>query len=55
MHQQAHERPGPKRHAHDIYLELAFGDDLEAMLDHLLEHMRQGLKTTMSFIGDEKV
>ena len=55
MHQQAHERPGPKRHAHDIYLELACGDDLEAMLDHLLDHMRQGLETTMSFIGDEKV
>jgi|TARA_B110000495_G_scaffold50802_1_gene42578 DNA-binding GntR family transcriptional regulator len=55
MHQQAHDRPGPKRHAHDIYLELACGDDLEAMLEHLLDHMRQGLEATMSFISDEKV
>jgi len=55
MHQQAHERPGPKRHAHDIYLELACGEDLNAMLEHLRDHMRQGLETTMSFIDEEKV
>lgn len=50
MHQQAHERPGPSRLAHDLYIELACGDDLNAMLGHLEDHMRQGLETTMSFI-----
>jgi DNA-binding GntR family transcriptional regulator len=50
MHQQAHERSGPSRQAHDLYIELACGDDLDAMLGHLEDHMRQGLETTMSFI-----
>ncbi|MEP3274959.1 MAG: GntR family transcriptional regulator [Stappiaceae bacterium] len=50
MHQQAHSRKGPLRQAHDKYIELACGDDLEAMIDHLDEHMRQGLKKTASFI-----
>ena len=50
MHQQAHGRKGPLRKAHDIYLNLACGDDLEAMLSHLNDHMRQGLATTMSFL-----
>lgn len=50
MHQQAHGRHGPKRDAHDIYLALAAGNDLGAMLAHLDDHMRQGLARTMSFI-----
>ena len=28
-------------------------DDLDAMLAHLEDHMRQGLETTMSFLGDD--
>ncbi|PLS21555.1 GntR family transcriptional regulator [Neptunicoccus cionae] len=50
MHQQAHERKGPKRRSHDLYIRLASGNDLGAMLDHLNDHMRQGLETTIGFI-----
>lgn len=50
IHQQAHGRAGPDRNAHDLYIELACGNDLDAMLAHLEDHMRQGLKKTMSFI-----
>ncbi|QHQ36907.1 GntR family transcriptional regulator [Algicella marina] len=49
LHQQAHGRRGPRREAHDKYIELACGDDLQAMLSHLEEHMQQGLKTTLTF------
>ncbi len=51
LHQRAHNRPGPLREAHDLYVGLAGGDDLDAMLAHLEDHMRQGLTTTLSFIG----
>lgn len=51
MHQQAHGRSGPLREAHDTYIDLACGDDLDAMLAHLEDHMRQGLTKTMSFIS----
>lgn len=47
LHQKAHDRPGPLREAHDIYVECATGDSLDAMLNHLETHMRQGLETTM--------
>ncbi|WP_419909921.1 GntR family transcriptional regulator [Hoeflea sp.] len=50
MHQQAHGRKGPLRDAHDTYVGLACGDDLDAMLRHLDDHMRQGLEKTKSFI-----
>ncbi|MEX0346460.1 MAG: GntR family transcriptional regulator [Rhizobiaceae bacterium] len=50
LHQQAHGRKGPLRQAHDKYIELACGDDLEAMIDHLAEHMQQGLERTREFI-----
>lgn len=47
MHQKAHARPGPSRAAHNVYVDLAKGDDLGAIQDHLVDHMRQGLNTTM--------
>ncbi len=47
LHQKAHNRLGPLRDAHDVYVACATGDSLEAMLAHLEEHMRQGLETTM--------
>lgn len=50
LHQRAHGRAGPLREAHDLYVSLACGDDLEAMLAHLEGHMRQGLERTLSFI-----
>lgn len=50
LHQRAHHRPGPARDAHDRYVALAKGDDLEAMLAHIGEHMQQGLDTVIAFI-----
>ena len=47
LHQKAHRRSGPLREAHDIYVRCATGDSLDAMLDHLEQHMRQGLEKTM--------
>lgn len=53
LHQKAHDRKGPLRNSHDLYVELALGDDLRAMLDHLGDHMRQGLATTISAMSEE--
>ena len=53
LHQQAHSRKGPFRRSHDVYVDLASGDDLETMLDHLQDHMRQGLETTMGLLPKE--
>lgn len=53
LHQHAHNRMGPLREAHDVYVRLASGDDLAAMLDHLHEHMRQGLEKTVAALPDE--
>jgi len=53
MHQQAHQRRGPSAQAHDRYMDLACGNDLDAMLEHLEQHMQQGLATTMRFIAAE--
>ncbi|MCP5366441.1 MAG: GntR family transcriptional regulator [Hyphomicrobiales bacterium] len=50
LHQKAHRRHGPLREAHEVYVELACGTDLAAMLAHLEDHMRQGLETTLGFI-----
>ena len=50
LHQKAHHRPGPLREAHDIYVDCAAGDSLDAMQAHLVQHMRQGLETTMKDI-----
>ena len=32
----------------EAYVQLACGDDLNAMLEHLNKHMRQGLTTTLA-------
>jgi DNA-binding GntR family transcriptional regulator len=53
LHQKAHGRKGPLREAHDLYVACACGDDLDAMLRHLEDHMRQGLETTKSFLPDD--
>lgn len=53
LHQRAHNRPHPLREAHDLYVSLACGDDLDAMLSHLEDHMRQGLAKVMQFIGED--
>jgi len=49
-HHKAHARTGPFPLSHDTYVKLASGEDLDAMLAHIEEHMRQGLETTVSFV-----
>lgn len=44
LHQKAHGRCGPRIDAHDDYVRLAGGEDLEAMLEHINSHMQQGYK-----------
>ena len=46
LHQRAHARKGPLRQSHDLYVELACGDSLDAMKAHLVDHMRQGFERT---------
>ena len=46
LHQRAHGRRGPLRQSHDAYVDLASGSDLDAMITHLHEHMRQGFERT---------
>lgn len=53
VHQQAHQRPGPQKNAHEVYVEFATGDDLDLMLDHIDAHMRQGLERTLGFLKTE--
>lgn len=53
LHQRAHGRAGPLREAHDVYVATAGGDDLQAMLDHLEDHMRQGLAQTLRGLDDQ--
>ncbi len=54
LHQRAHDRPGPARDAHDRYVALAKGDDLDAMLEHIAEHMQQGLHTVIEFVRSQQ-
>lgn len=50
LHQQAHHRAAALPDAHDKYVELAKGDDLDAMLREVEEHMRRGLDTLETFV-----
>ena len=50
LHQKAHGRSGPRRESHDVYVRCACGEDLSEMHNHLVDHMQQGLKTTLDFI-----
>ena len=50
LHQKAHNRKGPLRESHDTYVACACGEPLQAMIDHLEDHMRQGLAQTLTLI-----
>lgn len=50
LHQRAHNRAGPFEDAHDRYVELACGEDLDAMILHLEEHLQQGLIQTIQWL-----
>lgn len=52
LHQKAHNRTGPLIHAHDKYVALAHGEDLEAMLDHITEHMQQGYNKVERLVSE---
>src|SRR5690554_402538 len=50
LHQQAHKRSAALPDAHDRYVELSKGQDLDAMLQEVEEHMRRGLDTLEAFV-----
>ncbi len=50
LHQQAHKRAAALPDAHDRYVELSKGDDLDAMLHEVEDHMRRGLDTLEAFV-----
>ncbi len=53
LHQKTHGSHGEYRHMSKLYVEFALGDSLAAMLEHIEDHMRQGLNTVIaSFPGD---
>lgn len=52
LHQKAHNRAGPRIDAHDKYVELALGDNLQGMLDHIEEHMQQGYIKVEMLVSD---
>ncbi len=49
-HQQAHGRSGPARDGDSRYVELAAGDDLDAMLAELYLHMQKGLERVREYM-----
>lgn len=49
-HHRVHGRRGPRRDGHDSYVELACGDDLDAMIAEIKAHMRQGEQKTTDFL-----
>ncbi|MCA0424602.1 MAG: ABC transporter permease subunit [Proteobacteria bacterium] len=51
LHQSAHERTGPLRDAHDDYVRLALGDDLDAMIMEIESHMRRGVGRLEGFLN----
>lgn len=51
VHQRAHGRAGPARDGDDRYVELAAGEDLDAMLAEVYLHMRKGLERLRQYVG----
>lgn len=51
-HQLAHRRRGPRRDAHERYVELACGKSLPAMVAEIRTHMRLGEEVTAAFVRD---
>ncbi|MEJ5989337.1 GntR family transcriptional regulator [Ramlibacter sp. PS3R-8] len=50
-HHRAHGTRGPRRDSHDSYVQLALGDDLQAMLDEIATHMGRGAHQTERFLS----
>lgn len=51
LHHEAHHRKAALPDAHDTYVALAKGDDLNAMLHEVEAHMRRGLDTLEAFVA----
>lgn len=49
-HHRAHATRGPRRDAHDSYVQAATGDDLDAMFDEITRHMGRGAQRTEAFV-----
>lgn len=49
-HHRAHATRGPRRDAHDSYVQAALGQDLAAMFDEITSHMGRGAKRTETFV-----
>jgi DNA-binding GntR family transcriptional regulator len=53
VHQKAHGRSGPLGDAHQRYVELALGDDLDLMLAEIEHHMRRGVMQLQAYVDTE--
>ncbi len=51
LHQRAHRRMGPVEDAHETYMRLALGDDLDAMLREIEDHMRRGISQLAFYVS----
>jgi DNA-binding GntR family transcriptional regulator len=51
VHQRAHGRTGPLANAHDRYVALALGDDLDAMVTEIEHHMMRGIEQMEMFVS----
>ena len=49
-HHRAHGRRGPLPEGHKRYVELAQGDDLDAMIEEIRDHMVRGFSKTETFL-----
>ncbi len=49
-HHRAHATRGPRRDAHDSYVQAALGNDLAAMQREISNHMGRGAKRTEAFV-----
>lgn len=52
LHHKTHGPHGQFRHMSQQYVEIACGDSLEAMLEHIEDHMRQGLTMVIEAIPE---
>ena len=55
VHQRAHGRTGPDETAHQRYVELAKGAELEPMIMEVEDHMRRGIRQLSSFLERTKL
>lgn len=51
-HHRAHCSPGPQLTSHDNYVEMALGDDLDAMKAEISDHMRRGMELTQRLLPE---